>query len=190
MMGKGDYNPCKDLISDDDPSPKGTKRQRQKYGAIAVLGFGGFLYSQTKRSSTSSYGMSPKMDKLKISQAKITGLETFEYRLSNTSITNIRGPIVSGVPTSFDFYFMDLLGGHRVSVLPILNYGSQRVTRADYLKVASSEGHPITVLYSGVEMHTLLSSKENGANAVEVEFHCTPDNDSSAAVILTCSIGA
>lgn len=184
-MGKG-YNPWKDLISDDDSPSKGTKRQRQKYGAIAALGFGGFLYSQAKRSSTSSFGMSSKLQMLKISQATISGLVTFDYQYA----TEITGPIVSGVPTSFDFYFMDLLGGHRVSVLPILNYGSQRVTRADYLKVASSEGHPITVLYSGGEMHALLSSKENGVNAVEVEFRCTPDNDSSAAVILTCPIGA
>jgi len=184
-MGK-DYNPWKDLISDKPPSTKEIRRQRQKHGAIAVLGFGGFLYSQSKRSSTSSINQSSKLVKLKISQAKITGLETFEYQYA----TEITGPIVSGVPTSFDFHFMDLLGGHRVSILPILNYGSQRVTRADYLKVASSEGHPITVVYSGVEMNTLLSSKNNGASAAEVEFHCTPDNDSSAAVILTCSIGA
>ena len=184
-MGK-DYNPWKDFISDKPPSTKETKRQRQKYGAVAVPGFGGFLYSQSKRSSAATFNQSSRLTKLKIAQAKITGLENFEYQYAK----EIAGPIVSGVPTSFDFYFMDLLGGHRMSILPVLKYGSQRVTRADYMKVASSEGHPITVVYSGIEMNSLLSSKENGANAAEVEFHCTPDNDSSAAVILTCSIGA
>ena len=78
-MGK-DYNPWKDFISDKPPSTKETKRQRQKYGAIAVLGFGGFLYSQSKRSSAATFNQSSRLTKLKIAQAKITGLEIFEYQ--------------------------------------------------------------------------------------------------------------